>query len=79
MKRTMDEATSPEALKYQESSSPENEMNLNNESQASLSDKVSKISVNTSACCNEPCNGDGVKGQALQCDLCDGGMVLRLV
>jgi len=26
------------------------------------------------ACCNEPCDGDGdgVKGQALQCDLCDG-------
>ena len=76
LKRTMDEASlSPEATlpkKYQESSSPENEMNLNIQSQASLSDKLSKISVDTSACCNEPCDGDGAKGQALQCDLCEG-------
>ena len=68
LKRTMDGALlSPEASlpkKYQESSSPENEMNLNIQSQASLSDKLSKISVDKCACCNEPCDGDGVEGQA---------------
>jgi len=44
----------------------------NVQSQSSLSDKLSKISVDMCACCNEPCDDDGVKGQALQCDLCDG-------
>ena len=76
LKRTMDEASLPPEVsllkKYQESSSPENEMNLNIQSQASLSDKLLKISVDKCACCIEPWDGDGVKGQALQCDLCDG-------
>jgi len=30
---------------------------------------VNKISVDLCGCCNQPCDGDGVKGQALQCDL----------
>jgi len=49
--------------------SPENEMNS---SPALLSDKLSEISVDICRCCNQPCDGDGVKGQALQCDLYDG-------
>ena len=47
--------------KYQESSSPENEMNSNIQSQVSLSDKLLKISVDMCACCNEPRDGDGIK------------------
>ena len=76
LKRTMDEASlSPDASqskKHQGVGSPENSVT---QSLPSLSDKltsVNKISVDICGHCNETCDVDGVKGEAFQCDLCEG-------
>ena len=78
LKRTMDEASlSPDAnqsKKHQGSGSPEDGENSSVQNSPSLSEKLSivnKISVDMCGCCNQPCDGDGVAGQALQCDLCE--------
>jgi len=63
----MDEASlSSDAKKQQGSVSPVDEENFI--VQNSISEKlfvVNEVSVDVCSCCNQPCVGDGVKGQAL--------------
>jgi len=32
---------------------------------------INEASVDVCSCCNQPCDGDGIKSQALQWDLCE--------
>ena len=81
-KRTLDKASlSPDASqskKYQGGESSEKGRDstvIIHSGEVSLSDKLSavnKIAVDVCSNCNESCDADGVKGEALQCDLCEG-------
>ena len=81
-KRTMDKASlSPDASqskKHQGGESSEkggDSTVIIHSGEVSLSDKLSavnKIAVDVCSNCNESCDADGVKGEALQCDLCEG-------
>ena len=81
-KRTLDQVSlSPDAnqsKKHQGGGSPENGGDSavrNHSGDVSLSDKLSavnKIAVDMCGHCNKTCDAEGVKGEALQCDLCEG-------
>ena len=81
-KRTLDKASlSPDAnqtKKHQSGGSPENRADPSIQSHSgdvSCSDKLSvinKLAVDVCGHCNKTCDADGARGEAVQCDLCEG-------
>jgi len=69
---------SPEANQskmHQGGESPEKEGDSTTGNEVSFSDKLSavnKIVVDMCGHCNKTCDADGIKSEALQCDLCEG-------
>jgi len=63
----------PTSLKRSESPEKGGDSTTGNE--VSFSDKLSavnKIVVDMCGHCNKTCDADGIKGEAFQCDLCEG-------